>query len=176
MSADADPAAGSEASGGMVSQRPTTAQVDQQGSTAVTIPRSEPTGPSSSSAGAPGYGPPPAYPNGYYGAYPYSGAYYPYPYYAPYPMPVASSTSGWAIASLIVAIAGSQILPVVGAILGAIFGHIALGEINRSQGRLTGRGLAIGGIVVGYIMAGLQLTVIAVYFYFLVVLFSQQSG
>jgi hypothetical protein len=70
---------------------------------------------------------------------------------------MATATSGWAIASLITSLAGGQVVPVIGPLLGAIFGHIALNEIKRSQGRLTGRGMAIGGIVVGYVFAAIHL-------------------
>jgi hypothetical protein len=39
----------------------------------------------------------------------------------------------------------------VGSTLAVVFGHVALGQIERSQGRLGGRGLAIAGLVLGYI-------------------------
>lgn len=71
-------------------------------------------------------------------------------YYGAYPGPMAPSTSGWAIASLILSIASYLGLPLVGAILGVIFGHMALNEIKRSEGQIQGRGLAIGGLVLGY--------------------------
>jgi type II secretory pathway pseudopilin PulG len=41
------------------------------------------------------------------------------------------------------------------AIAAVILGHLALADIKRSAGRLTGRGLAIGGLVTGYIGASL---------------------
>jgi competence protein ComGC len=41
------------------------------------------------------------------------------------------------------------------AIPAVIFGHIALSKINRSGGMLGGRGLAIGGLVTGYISLAL---------------------
>lgn len=71
-------------------------------------------------------------------------------YYGAYPGPMAPSTSGWAIASLILSIASYLGLPLVGAVLGVIFGHMALNEIKRSEGRIQGRGLAIGGLILGY--------------------------
>jgi hypothetical protein len=40
-------------------------------------------------------------------------------------------------------------------ILAVIFGHIALSKIKRSGGMLGGRGLAIGGLVTGYISLAL---------------------
>lgn len=106
-------------------------------------------------------GAPPGYP-------PYS----PYSPYAPYPPPppapspapyyagpMPPSTSGWAIASLACSILGIVGFPVLGSILGVIFGHIALGEIARAQGRLEGRGMAVAGLVIGYATIALGLLV-----------------
>lgn len=118
--------------------------------------------------------PPPPY--GYYGAYPYYTPYSPYPPPPFYPGPMATATSGWAIASLIVALAGSLVVPVIGSLLGAIFGHIALDEINRSQGRLTGRGLAIAGIVVGYVFTALYLVFYGYLIFVLIFALSSQTS
>ncbi len=107
------------------------------------------------------YPPPP-----YYSPYPYS-PYYPYPYPPPYYPPAGSTTSGLAIASLILSLAGSQLIPIIGPIAGAICGHIALHQIGRAQGRLTGRGLAIAGIVTGYALAALYLVIYGLFLYFL---------
>ena len=38
----------------------------------------------------------------------------------------------------------------VGSILGIIFGHIARSDIKKSNGRLTGDGLALAGLIIGY--------------------------
>ena len=57
-------------------------------------------------------------------------------------------TSGKAIFSLICGIL-FVILPL--SIVAVIFGYIALSEIRKSPGRLKGRGLAITGIVLGYV-------------------------
>ncbi len=54
------------------------------------------------------------------------------------------STSGWAIASLVCSLLGFSLL-------GVIFGHIALNQINRANGQMQGRGLAIAGLILGYI-------------------------
>jgi hypothetical protein len=97
------------------------------------------------------------------GTYPHGQPYGQPPYYAPtYPGPMAPSTSGWAIASLALSLAGIvPILPVIGSLLGVIFGHIALGEIKRAQGRLEGRGMAVTGLVLGYVVLGLEVCVLA---------------
>jgi hypothetical protein len=63
---------------------------------------------------------------------------------------MAPPTSGWAIASLISAIAAWVFVPVVGAIAGIICGHVALGEIQRSEGRYEGRGMAVAGLIISY--------------------------
>jgi hypothetical protein len=97
------------------------------------------------------YPPPPApdYWSAYPGSYPPGGL----PqagYMPPYPGPMAPSTSGWAIASLILAIGGWTFLPLLGAIGGVVTGHIALHEIASSDGHVEGRGFAVAGLVIGY--------------------------
>ena len=70
------------------------------------------------------------------------------PPYAPYaPAPLYPTTNGLAVASLI---AGFLWLGWFGSIAAVIFGHVALGQIKRSGGRETGGGLAIAGLVLGY--------------------------
>jgi hypothetical protein len=98
--------------------------------------------------GPPGYGPPPG--NGSAPGYPTAG-YYANPYVQP------AKTNGLAIASLVLGIIW---IYWVGSILAVIFGFIALNQINRSQGREGGRGLAIAGIVLGFI--GLGVIVLAI--------------
>jgi hypothetical protein len=98
------------------------------------------------------YPPPPAYP-GYpgYGPQP-QGAVYPY-----YAGPVAPSTNGFAIASLILSISGFVLLGIVGSVLGVIFGHVAQGQIKRAVPPQEGQGLASAGTIMGYIGIGLNL-------------------
>ena len=84
---------------------------------------------------------------------------------------MAPSTSYWAIASLVCALGGfalafflfgfllslaSIVIP-IGALLGVIFGHIALVDISRSQGRLVGRGMALAGLITGYVILTIAL-------------------
>jgi len=59
----------------------------------------------------------------------------------------AASTNGFAIASLILGV-----IPFlgVGAIVAVVFGHLALGQIRRSNGSESGRGFAIAGLILGY--------------------------
>jgi len=81
----------------------------------------------------------------------------------PYLSPAASSaptgTSGKAIAALLLGI-GTFFCSIFMAIPALIFGVMSLGDINRSQGRLTGRGLAITGIVLACGISLLQLVAI----------------
>lgn len=68
-------------------------------------------------------------------------------------MMATAGSSGWATASFVCSLLG--LCFGVSAILGVIFGHIALNEINKSNNLIQGRGLAIAGLVIGYIMLGL---------------------
>jgi type IV pilus assembly protein PilA len=60
---------------------------------------------------------------------------------------VPAETSGKAVASLVCGLLFFLPLAFVAAI---VFGHIALSEIKKSAGRLKGEGLAIAGLVLGY--------------------------
>ena len=66
---------------------------------------------------------------------------------SPYASPVAR-TNGMAIASLVL---GILWMYGIGAILALVFGYLAKGQIDRSAGAQSGRGLAIAGIVLGWI-------------------------
>jgi hypothetical protein len=73
--------------------------------------------------------------------------------YAPGAINRAPITSGFAVTSFILGLLGicpytAGVLP----ILAIIFGHIALGRINRSSATLGGRRWAIAGLVMGYLM------------------------
>jgi hypothetical protein len=68
------------------------------------------------------------------------------------------STSGTAIASLIFGILSWLMLPVVGAIIAVILGHIARNEIRRAPpGTIEGDGLALAGLILGWIQIGLAI-------------------
>ncbi len=56
-------------------------------------------------------------------------------------------TSGKAIASLVF---GVFLFFFPFSIIAIIFGHLSLSDVKKSAGRLTGRGLAIAGLVLGY--------------------------
>ena len=61
---------------------------------------------------------------------------------------VAPQTNGLAIASLVLGIVW---MGGVGAILALVFGYISKNQIDASQGRQGGRGMAVAGIVLGWI-------------------------
>ena len=72
-----------------------------------------------------------------------------------------AETSGKATASLISGIAAYVIAPFIGAIAAVVLGHLGLSEIKKSAGRLKGDGLAIAGLVLGYLqIAGLPVILI----------------
>ncbi len=62
--------------------------------------------------------------------------------------PIASETSGLAIGSLI---CGILFFIFPSAVAAVIMGHISRAEIRRSGGRKTGDGMALAGLVLGYI-------------------------
>jgi hypothetical protein len=78
------------------------------------------------------------------------GDYQGIPSYPP-PGQVYGQTSTMAIVSLIAGIATWVFLPIIGAIVAIITGHMSKNEIRASAGRLTGDGLATAGLVLGYI-------------------------
>lgn len=77
--------------------------------------------------------------------------------YRPAPAPADRAVDGFAVASLVL---GILWVYWIGSILAVIFGHLALREIRRS-GR-PGHGLAIAGLVLGYIGIGVLAIVLVV--------------
>jgi hypothetical protein len=68
-------------------------------------------------------------------------------------------TNGFATASLVLGICGF-LLCGIGSILAIVFGHIARSQIRRSGGRQQGAGIAMAGLVLGYIWVGLIVIVV----------------
>jgi hypothetical protein len=74
--------------------------------------------------------------------------------------PVSRGTNGFSIASLVLGIVW---IYWIGSILALVFGYIAKSQIDRSGGAQGGRGMAIAGIVLGWIgIASLILVIIIV--------------
>ena len=69
-------------------------------------------------------------------------------------------TSGLAIWSLVLGILSLCCCSIFSAIPGVICGHKALSRIKRSGGSMPGQGLAIAGLVTGYIGIALSLVII----------------
>jgi hypothetical protein len=93
---------------------------------------------------------------------------YPQPGYAApgYPPPggyggynlQATEKNAWGVAALVLAIAGVTLVPGIGSILGVVFGHLGLKAAK--EGRADNRGVALAGVIVGYV--GLALTLVIV--------------
>ena len=66
-------------------------------------------------------------------------------------VPTGPKNSTLAIISLIGGITGFTILPMLGSIVAIITGHMAQSEIKKSGGMLTGKGMAIAGLIMGYV-------------------------
>jgi len=101
--------------------------------------------------------PPPQVP----AAPPPADAYSPPPPAAAYPppAPVSRGTNGFSIASLVLGIVW---IYWVGSILALVFGYIAKSQIDRSGGAQGGRGMAIAGIVLGWIGIALLILFIVI--------------
>jgi glycerol-3-phosphate acyltransferase PlsY len=84
-------------------------------------------------------------------------------------VPVNPPTNGLAVASLILSLVG--LASCITAPVGAILGHVARRQIReRGEG---GEGMATAGIIVGWILTGLLLLLIA--FYVVIIIFAINS-
>ncbi|KUI31298.1 cyclophilin [Mycobacterium sp. IS-1742] len=92
--------------------------------------------------------PPPGYPPGHPGGY-----------------PRPRTTNSWAVAALVCAL---LVAP-----LGIVFGHLSLSQIKRTGE--DGRGLALAGLIIGYLMTALTVIVVVLSLLFLVAV-AQQAG
>jgi hypothetical protein len=79
----------------------------------------------------------------------------------------ARPTSTAAIVSLVFGILSWVLLPFVGAVVAVVAGHMARAEIRRASGAIDGDGLAVGGLVLGWLhLASMLLFVLAVFLFF----------
>ena len=82
-------------------------------------------------------------------------------YYYPPPqqnLAYPTKSNGFAVASLVL---GITWIWWIGSVLAVVFGHVALSQISKSQGRESGQGLAVAGLVLGYMgVATLALVVL----------------
>jgi hypothetical protein len=68
-----------------------------------------------------------------------------------YATPPVTKTDGKAVASLIFGILSVTILWIVAGIPAIIFGHVSRAAIRRSAGELKGSGMALAGLIMGYL-------------------------
>lgn len=134
-----------------------------------TNPDGTPSGPPVPSA--PGSYPPapPAYsaPPPYGAAQPYGTPYGAAPAYGGY---AAAKTNTLAVVSLVSSLVGFFVIPFIGSIVGIITGHMSLGQIKQTGEQ--GRGLALAGLIVGYVGLGFVLLGLVIFLAFLPVLFA----
>lgn len=74
-----------------------------------------------------------------------------------------TKTAGTAITSLVFGILGMTCLGPVGAIPAVICGHVAKSKINKSAGTLQGDGMALAGLILGYVSIGLMVVMVPMY-------------
>ena len=67
------------------------------------------------------------------------------------PAAAMAQTSTLAVFALILGILSFIILPLIGGIGAVITGHMGRREIRASDGRITGEGLALAGLILGYV-------------------------
>jgi hypothetical protein len=72
---------------------------------------------------------------------------------------VAASTNSLAVASLLLGFL--SLFPLFG-ILAVVFGHVARAQIRKSAGRQKGAGMALAGLILGYLCLGFILFLILV--------------
>jgi hypothetical protein len=69
--------------------------------------------------------------------------------------PVSAPVNGMAVASLVLGIAGLTVLPLIASAFALIFGYMARREIRQRPDETSGHGVAVAGIVLGWIGIGL---------------------
>ncbi len=79
----------------------------------------------------------------------------PYGYYQPAP-----STNGMAVASLVTSLTLPFMVPVLGSIIAVVFGHVGLSQIQKTGA--GGKGMAIAGLVLGYLGLAVAVVLISV--------------
>lgn len=94
---------------------------------------------------------------------------------APELKPVAKRDSGLAIASLVCGIVAWTIFPFISAIAAVVTGHLAKKEIRQSNNSLSGDGMALAGLLMGYIQLGLIL-LMAIVFVLVIALVASPSS
>lgn len=94
-------------------------------------------------------------------------SYTPPSYSMPTTVEVPNSTN--AVVSLVFGILGWTVLPLIGPIVAVITGHMARNEIRRNPGRLRGDGLALAGLILGWIQVAIMIMLCGLLFLGLIV-------
>ena len=76
--------------------------------------------------------------------------------------PVTKRDSSLAIVSLVSGIIGWTIIPFIGSIVAVITGHLAKKEIRESGNTMSGDGMALAGLILGYTMIGITLLILLI--------------
>lgn len=77
------------------------------------------------------------------------------------------TTSPLAIVSLVTGLLSWVVLPLIGALVAIVCGHMARSEIRRDPDHLEGDGLALAGLILGWVNLTLMvLTVLAILVFF----------
>ena len=76
-------------------------------------------------------------------------------------------TSSLAVVSLVAGILGWTLLPLLGSVAAVVTGHMARSEIRRAPERLEGDGLAVAGLVLGYLSIAMAVLVVFAIFLFI---------
>ena len=63
----------------------------------------------------------------------------------------APQSSGMAVASMVLGLAGLLFVPIVCSIAAVICGHMARSQIRQGEGRVGGDGMAMTGLITGYL-------------------------
>jgi len=84
------------------------------------------------------------------------------------PPPATPQQNGLAVASLVLGIVSLACGQCITAVPGVVLGHIALRQIRASGGTQAGEGMAIGGLVCGYISIGVTVLLILAWLAFIV--------
>lgn len=89
----------------------------------------------------------------------------------PVPVPASAAVSApennvLAIISLVSGILGWTLLPFLGSIAAVICGHLARAEIRREPTRYSGDGMAIAGLVLGWLSIAFWIALVCVFVMF----------
>ncbi|MBB4132600.1 MULTISPECIES: DUF4190 domain-containing protein [unclassified Xanthomonas] len=79
---------------------------------------------------------------------------------------VVRQTSAMAVVSLVAGILGWTLIPFLGSVCAIITGHLARAEIRRNPQGLDGDGLAIGGLILGWLAVATWLAAIGIFILF----------